>query len=50
LELKLNIRKARKAEAMSLKELGSKVNLSATYLSKLERGMANPSLCLFVNH
>ncbi|MCP4628925.1 MAG: helix-turn-helix transcriptional regulator, partial [bacterium] len=29
---------------MSLKELGLKVNLSATYLSKLERDMANPSI------
>jgi transcriptional regulator with XRE-family HTH domain len=44
MDLKLNIRKARKAEGMSLKELGSKVNLSATYLSKLERDMANPSI------
>ena len=44
MDLKLNIRKVRKAEGMSLNELGSKVNLSATYLSKLERGMANPSI------
>ena len=44
MDLELNIRKIRKADGMSLKELGSKVNLSATYLSKLERGMANPSI------
>jgi transcriptional regulator with XRE-family HTH domain len=43
-DLKLNIRQARKAEGMSLKELGLKVNLSATYLSKLERDIGNPSI------
>ena len=44
MDFKLNIRKIRKEEGLSLKELGSKVNLSATYLSKLERGVANPSI------
>ena len=44
MDLTLNIRNIRKADGLSLKELGSKVNLTATYLSKLERGMANPSI------
>ena len=39
-----NLRKIRKSKGITLKALGLLVNLSATYLSQIERGKANPSI------
>jgi transcriptional regulator with XRE-family HTH domain len=40
------IRRERKRQAMSLRELARRVRITPTHLSKIERGLANPSVGL----
>ena len=38
------LRSRRKAKGLSLRELGKKINLTASFLAQVERGEANPSI------
>lgn len=43
------IREIRKTQNLSMKNLGEKVNVSASMISQLERGLVNPSVNLLKN-
>jgi transcriptional regulator with XRE-family HTH domain len=44
MELLKKLRKIRKKQGLTLKDLAAKSGLSSTYLSQIERGMSNPSI------